>query len=178
MIANRIQDFVESKHLLTPGHFGGRQRRSTTNALTRLTTWIKSKWRENEVVRALFVDVQETFPTVHPTHMVSTLSSVGIWPSICNLIQNYLTSFSTIIAFGEYKSAPESLTIGLLQGSPLLVILYIIYNSSLLHQSSDFKDTIALGFINDVAFATAAHSNKEVVDNLQILASQEIQWGK
>lgn len=43
MLANRICDFVETNHLLNQGHFDGRQLRSTTKALTPLTSWIKSK---------------------------------------------------------------------------------------------------------------------------------------
>lgn len=178
MLANRLRDFAESNHLLNPGHFGGRQRRSTTDALVYLTTWIKAKLKESKYVGALFVDVQAAFPTVHPSCLAATLNSIGVCPAICALISNYLSDCSTTISFGDFESSPKSLTIGLPQGSPLSVILYIIYNSSLLDQASDMPDTISLGFINDVDFVTAAHSAKEVVDKLQILASCELRWGK
>lgn len=178
MLANRIRDHVESNSRLHPGHFGGRRRRSTTDALLHLTSWIKSKWRESKFVGALFVDVQAAFPTVHPSRMVSTLSKMGVCPSICLLIEDYLSQRSTTISFGDYESPPKSLTIGLPQGSPLSVILYIIYNSSLLEQSFDIPDTISLGFIDDVAFVTAANSAVEVADKLQVLASRELRWGK
>lgn len=156
MLANHVRDFVKTKHLLHPGHFGGRQSRSTTDALIYLTSWIKAKWRENKVVGALFVDVQAAFPMVHPDRMVATLTSLGVFPALCNLIQDYLNARSTTISFGEFESEPKSLTIGLPQGLPLSVILYIIYNTSLLQQSSAIPNTIALGFIDDVAFATTA----------------------
>lgn len=177
MLANRLRDYVETNHLLHPGHFGGRQRRSTTDALIYLTSWIKAKWRENKYVGALFVDVQAAFPTVHPARMISTLTTMGVCPALCDLIQDYLSARSTTISFGEFESEPKALSIGLPQGSPLSVILYIIYNSSLLHQSSDIPDTIPLGFIDDVAFATAAFSTHEVVDKLQVLAQRELRWG-
>lgn len=178
MVACRLRDFVESRHLLHPGHYGGRQRRSTTDALTHLTTWTKARWRENKFVGALFVDVQAAFPTVHPTRMVSTLTSMGVCPALVSLIGDYLSNRSTTIAFGDFESEPKTLSIGLPQGSPLSVILYIIYNSSLLEQSSGIPDTISLGFIDDVAFATSARSPDELVDKLQILASRELRWGK
>lgn len=178
MLANRIRDHVESKSCLHPGHFGGRRRRSTTDALIHLTSWTKSKWREGKFVGALFVDVQAAFPTVHPARMVSTLSGMGICPSVCRLVQDYLANRSTTISFGDFESTPKPLTIGLPQGSPLSVILYIIYNSSLLEQSFDIPDTISLGFIDDVAFVTAASTAEEVTDKLQILASRELRWGK
>lgn len=156
VIANRIRDHVESTAQLNPGHIGGRQRRSTTDPLLHLTSWIKSKWRENKYVGALFVDVQAAFPTVHPARMVSTLASMGVCPSMCRLFDDYLSHQSATISFGDFKSPPKSLTIGLPQGSPLSVILYVIYNSSLLGQSIDVPDIISLGFIDNVAFVTAA----------------------
>lgn len=178
MISNQVRDFVKSHSIFHPGHFGGRQRRSTTDALTHLTSWIKTKWRKNKYIGALFVGVQAAFPTVHPTRMVSTLTTMGVCPSVCLLIQDYLADRFLTISFGDYKSPPKKLTIGLPQGSPLLVILYIIYNSSLLDQSMDVPDTISLGFIDNVAFATAARSTNEVTNKLQLLASQELRWGK
>ncbi|KAG0141910.1 hypothetical protein CROQUDRAFT_98151 [Cronartium quercuum f. sp. fusiforme G11] len=62
------------------------------------------------------------------------------------------------IALGDYTSPPKSLNIGLPQGSPLSIILYILYNSSLLTQATDLCNTISLGFIDDMGFATA-HKN-------------------
>lgn len=39
-------------------------------------------------------------------------------------------------------------------------------------------NTISLGFIDDVAYATAATSADEINDKLQVLASRELRWGK
>lgn len=91
MIANRVKSHVEQNQLLHPGHYGCRQRRSTTDALIHLTTWIESKWRENKIVGALFVNIQAAFPTVHPARMIATLKSMGVCPALCNLIRNYLS---------------------------------------------------------------------------------------
>lgn len=109
MISNHIRNYVESHHLLHQGNYGGRQRRSTSDVLTHLTSWIKSKWRENKLIGALFVDVQAAFPTVHPHQMVATLENLGVCPSICGLIKDYITNRSTTIAFGEFESEPKPL---------------------------------------------------------------------
>lgn len=177
VLANRIRSFAETNNLLPPGHYGGRQKHSTTDALLHLTAWTKNKWREKKVVGVLFVDVQAAFPTVNPTRLCNTLEKMGFCPLITRLLFNYLSNRKTTINFGSFESEPKDLSIGLPQGSPLSVILYILYNSSLLEQIQDMQDTISLGFIDDVAFATAHTNLDKMVDNLQILARRELRWG-
>lgn len=101
------------------------------------------------------MDVKEAFPTVHPTRLVNILKKQDFFPTLTTLVRSYLHDRSTTITFGDYESRPKSLSIGLPQGSPLSVILYILYNSSLLNQAVDMKDTSSLVFIDDVAFVTA-----------------------
>lgn len=112
MISNRVKSHVKQNHLLNPGHYSGWQRLSTTYALLHLTSWIKLKWRENKVVGTFFVNVQAAFPTVYPARLISTLKTIGVFPALCNLINNYLSNRATTIAFGEFKSESKSLIIG------------------------------------------------------------------
>lgn len=67
--------------------------------------------------------------------------------------------------------------IGLPKGSPLSVILYIIYKSSLLQQTKGKESIIAMGFINNVAFLTVSKTHEEVVLTLQSLAEKELEGG-
>lgn len=157
-LAHRLKAQAESRGILPPGHYGGRQQRSTEDALTHLTSWTKNQWAKGKFVGALFVDVKAAFPTVNPTRLINTLRRQGFCPTLTNLVLSYLTDRSTTITFGDFESDPKPLAIGLPQGSPLSVILYILYNSSLLTQAGDMMDTSSLGFIDDVAFITADKS--------------------
>lgn len=177
LIANRMKTQAESTGILPSGHYGGRPQRSTEDALTHLTTWTKNHWARGKFVGALFVDVKAAFPTVNPTCLADTLTKQGFAPGIVRLILAYLTSRSTTIMFGDFESLPKPLPIGLPQGSPLSVILYILYNSSLLMQAGDMPDTSSLGFVDDVAFLTADRSLNTVCNRLQILANRELAWG-
>ena len=104
------------------------------------------------------VDVQDVFPTVNPQRLVDTLRRQGFCIPLINLITSYLDGRSTTIAFEDYESEPKKLNTGLPQGSPLSVILYILYNTSLLTQAVDLLETSSLGFIDDMAFITADKS--------------------
>lgn len=177
VIANRLKVRAEIEHILPQGHYGGRPQRSTEDALTHLTAWTKKQWSRGRYVGALFVDVKAAFPTVNPTRLTDTLRRQGFCPSLINLVASYLSGRSTTIAFGDFESEPKDLRIGLPQGSPLSVILYILYNSSLLTQACNIPETTSLGFIDDVAFVTADKSLNAVRRRLQILANRELQWG-
>lgn len=176
-IADRMQRYAEANNCLPEGHYGGRARRSTTDALLNLTVWTKNQWALGKVVGALFVDVKAAFPTVDPTRLTHTLDKLGYCPSLTRLITNFLSQRKTTFQLGDYRSEPKQLTIGLPQGSPLSVILYILYNSSLLRQVEGSESSIAMGFIDDVAFLTARDSHQEVKTTLQDLATKELLWG-
>lgn len=76
--------------------------------------------------------------------------------------------------FGDFESEPKPLTIGLPQGSPLSVILYILYNYSLLMQVSEMPDTSSLGLIDNVAFSTADKTINTVRRRLQMLLRPDV----
>lgn len=177
-LADRLQTFAKTNSLLPGGHYGGRARRSTTDALLNLTLWPKNQWAKGKVVGALFVNVKAAFPTVNPDRMTHTLRQMGYCPAMNNLITNFLHRRLTTFQLGDYRSDPKQLTIGLPQGSPLSVILYILYNSSLLRQAEGEEATIAMGFIDDVAFLTAQDNHDDVQRSLQQLANKELAWGK
>lgn len=178
VIADRFKHHAEVSSIIPPGHYGGRPQRSTEDALTHFTTWTRNQWARGKYVGALFVDVKATFPTVNPCRLADTLRRQGFFPSLILLVSSYLSQRSTTLAFGDFESEPKQLDIGLPQGSLLSVILYILYNSSMLPQAYDFLDTSSLGFTDYVAFITADKSLNTVRRRLQILANRELEWGK
>lgn len=177
-IADRLQAFAEHHSLLPEGHYGGRAKRSTTDALLNLTVWTKNQWAKGNTVGALFVDVKAAFPTVDPLRMTHTLRELGYCPFLIKLISNFLSHRKTTFQLGDYRSDPKQLTIGLPQGSPLSVILYILYNSPLLRQVEGYDNAKSMGFIADVAVLTAHKSVESVTASLQSLADRELAWGK
>lgn len=109
------------------------------------------------MVGALFADVKSVFPSVHHLKLLDTLAKKGINSEILNIINNFLSSRKTNIAFNGYKSEAFDLTHGLPQGSPLSPLLYLIYNTTLLEISDRTEHAEALGFINDVIMLTSAN---------------------
>lgn len=125
----------------------------------------------------LFFDVKTAFLPVEPHGLQDTLHWKGFYISFVNLISYNLTGFLTLISFGDYESNSKVLSIGIPQQSPLLVILYVLYNLSLIPQALKLPNTPSINFIDDVASMTADKSISTVQCHLQIPENQEMEWG-
>jgi hypothetical protein len=79
----------------------------------------------------------------------------------------------------DFTSTPFELKGGLPQGSPLLPILYIIYNSSLLiNNSLDLnQDSISLGFIDNVTHLVANKDIGIATQKLEHEGERSLLWG-
>lgn len=107
-LADQIQSQAKTQQVLPEGHYGGRAKHSTTEALLDLTVWTKNQWALGKVVGALFVDVKAAFPTVDPRHMTDTLGKMGYCDSLTRLIASFLSPRLTTFQLGEYWSDPRS----------------------------------------------------------------------
>lgn len=97
-----------------------------------------------------------------------------------SMIQGFLSERSTNLKLQDYLSITFECKDGLPQGSPLSVILYIIYNSPLLYCLSPSLNAkeLSLGFINDVIYVVALKSLEENTTHLQDLAAKSLKWAK
>lgn len=180
LITRRITHWAETNGVLAPGHMGGRRQHSTDDAFVIFTSWIYHKWREGKVVSGLFLDVKSAYPSVHKRRLADTLRKKKCPEYIVQQIETYLENRTTDLRLQDFLSEKFNVEDGLPQGSPLSVILYIIYNSTLLiNLDVDVKsDKISLGFIDDITHLVA---NKDVdlnVMDLEEEGERALEWGR
>jgi hypothetical protein len=157
ILARQLTAWAEKSGVLAEGHFGGRKGSGTEDALFAFEHWVKAKWREGKVVTALFLDVKSAYPSVHPTRLINYLFHLKCPTYLVLIIADFLKDRSTTIKLDDFTSSAFPIGIGLPQGSPLSVILYILYNNSLLTKSfSTALDTVSLGYVDDVVHLVAA----------------------
>ncbi|KAI7948635.1 hypothetical protein MJO29_010300 [Puccinia striiformis f. sp. tritici] len=179
VIADRLTFWAESNDILPEGHVGGRRGKCGEDAMVALTSWVRRKWREGKVVTALFLDVKSAYPSVHPKRLVSLLRQKGCPTYLWKIIAAFLSDRSTKLRLADYLSDTFQIAQGLPQGSPLSVILYILYNSDLLTKDFSFdKDQVSLGFIDDVVHLTARSSLEQASADLALQGSRSLEWGK
>ncbi|MBW0590791.1 hypothetical protein O181_130506 [Austropuccinia psidii MF-1] len=133
-----------------------------------LSSWIHHKWREKKIVIGTFLDVKSAYPMVHKKRLIHLLIAQNCPPYLYLIIDSFLTDRTTKLCLDQYISHEFNIPTGLPQGSPLSVILYLLYNSDLLIPGppSLAKDTTSIAYVDDVTHLLAANSLKEGMEEL------------
>ncbi|KAA1096470.1 hypothetical protein PGT21_050035 [Puccinia graminis f. sp. tritici] len=178
LLARRLTAWAEDSGVLAEGHFGGRKGSGTEDALFALEHWVKAKWKEGKVVAGLFLDVKSAYPSVHPARLIQYLFELKCPTYLVLIIEDFLRDRSTTIRLDDFVSEALPITIGLPQGSPLSVILYILYNNSLLNQFfSTSLDSVSIGYVDDVVHLVADRSAETAKKRLTEEGCRSLKWG-
>ncbi len=175
-----MTDTLEANGCLPEHHYGGRAGRCTVDLLLQLTQTIKDAWRRKQVVSVLYLDVSQAFPNVAHERLLERMEVMGLSNVVVSWTESFLSGRTTSLAFDDYTSEPVQVPTGVPQGSPLSIILYLIYSSSLLEIGSDIKEKNdkIYGFIGDMALVAVSNSMAENINKLQKLAMEGLTWAK
>ncbi|MBW0500971.1 hypothetical protein O181_040686 [Austropuccinia psidii MF-1] len=134
-----------------------------------LSTWIHHKWREKKLIVGAFLDVKSAYPTVYRERLIHSLRIKSFPPYLYLIIDSFLANRSTKIWLDKYTLQEFKIPNGLPQGSPLLVTLYLLYNSNLLIPGppSLVKEAISLAYVDDVTHLLAETSLKKGLKQLE-----------
>lgn len=180
VLTRRIAHWAETHQAIARGHMGGRRQHSTDDAFVILTSWIHQKWREGKIVTGLFLDVKSAYPSVHKTRLLHVLRTKNCSGYLVKQIDSFLDNRSTNLRLQDFLSNKFEISDGLPQGSPISVILYILYNSLLLIDDglSLQKDKISLAFIDDVSHIVAHKDIDMNILELEEEGDRSLEWGR
>ena len=107
-------------------------------------------------VRLLFIDYSSAFNTVVPSRLATKLHDLGLNPSMCAWILDFLTSKPQFVRAGGHTSHPLVLNTGVPQGCVLSSLLYSLYTQDCAdrHNSNTIvnfvDDTVVVGPIANI----------------------------
>lgn len=179
LLTRRLSYWAETNCILAEGHNGGRRQHSTEDAFVTLTTWIKHKWRLGMIVSGLFLDVKSAYPSVHHKRLIDTLRKKECPEYLVRLIQQFLTDRTTSLRLENFNSQDFMMENGLPQGSPISVMLYLIYNSNLLIDKpiSLTSQRISIGFLDDITHLVANADVEQNIVDLEAEGRRSLRWG-
>lgn len=128
VIFKHIMNFLESNNLLSNFQHGFRRGFSTVTQLIAFSHDISMNLDAVYQIDAIFIDFSKAFDTVIHSKLLHKLNKILNNPQLVHWISCFLSNRSQFVCFDSIASSPAQITSGVLQGSilgPLLFLLYV-----------------------------------------------------
>ncbi|BHF66188.1 hypothetical protein SprV_0200920400 [Sparganum proliferum] len=141
IIFNEILDFCLANRLLSSSQHGFLPERSCETCHLAFLNLITSLRNERQSVVVIYFDLSKAFDKLPYRRLLVKLEALGIRPPLLDFIRSYLSKRYQKVMVGNSYSTPHSTSSGVLQGTvlgPLLFLLYINDISTELGNSQTF----------------------------------------
>ena len=168
LVANRINIWVESNHILNNEQSGFRKNRSTIDHLFQFSQMYTECKNRKRIMQAIFLI--KAFDKINHTYLLYKLHKLNFPPYLLNIIKSYITNRQYFIIHEQFQSQYSILKAGVPQGSCLSPILFGLYVCDIPKDQtcklSQFADDIAIYVLN----------NKKKHKKLQDYANRIVDW--
>lgn len=174
MINRRLTWFLEKNKITCKEQSGSRKGRSTSDALTQLTSHIEKSFKEKKHTTTVFFDLEKAYDTVWRSEILISIHKMGLRGNLPMFIQNFLTSRKFCVRVGAEKSEFVEQEEGLPQGSVLSPTLFSIAINDITKQlEPDVNSTL---YVDDFTIYKSAHSEAHSTRVLQNTINRLEQW--
>ena len=111
----------------------------------KLASVIKSARRNKRALAVSWLNIANAYGSVHHSLIQFSLAHYHTPPEFCRLLQSWYTGLSATISTEEWFTDPVPLNIGVYQGDPLSVVIFLTVMNTLsdaLHSRSDLGFTL------------------------------------
>ena len=146
VVANYIVDFLESNNILYEHQYGFRKGHFTNHAVITLIERVAKTLDTGKIVVGVYLDIRKAFDAINHPILLRKLYSLGIRGNLYTWIKSYLTNRSQFVMYNNTKSETKFITHGVLQGSILGPLFFIVFMNDFSRKSNILFSTL---FAND-----------------------------
>jgi len=172
LFITRIQPILQSTHIIPEHQFGFRRKHPTIEQVHRITNIIH-RAIENKYCTAAFLGISQTFDKVWHEGLLYKLSTF-LPDNMYRILQSYLMNRYFRTKYREAYSSLRQILAGVLQGSVLGPLLYLIYTADL----PTLVNSTTATFADDTAILTVHEDPTMAVHRLQMHLNKIQSWLK
>jgi len=159
IISHQLINFLIKSDFFYDKQFGFLPGRSTNQAVLQIINFISSAWNDNKIVGGIFLDIQKAFDSINHKILFDKLENAGIRGIALDWFKSYMQNRKQRVKVGQFLSNNiRNIDLGVLQGSILGVILFLIYINDIFQASSLFS----ILFADDISSLGAKNNFEEL----------------
>ena len=174
IINRKIWGCDEFSKSISDRQYGFRKERSTGDLLTLLSDSWSTTIRNFGETFAVALDISKAFDRVWHKALISKLPSYGFYPSLCNLISDFLSGRSIAVMVEGHRSSFKSINSGVPQGSVLSPTLFLIFINDLL--SCTISDIHS--YADDTTLHYSLPHNKNTLTQAELAVARETAYAQ
>lgn len=152
-------------NLIYDHQFGFRPKSGTENATIEMTNLITKAIDQNKIVTGIFMDLKKAFDIVNHDLLLEVLHKYGVRGNTLKLFTNYLEERFQVVKIGSSRSSKAPIKAGVVQGSCLGPLLYLIFINAI--GSLKLMGKLFL-FADDAVLINLHESRESMVESIKI----------
>ena len=173
-VYSSVYDFLDEKNFFSNRQFGFRKHYNTTHNVLNMMNMVTESFMNKKVCSVVLLDIRKAFDLVDREILLSKLYHYGIRGVLLDWFKSYFNGRAQKVYFsGEYSTTLEDIVIGILQGSCLGVLLFIIFINDL---EASCREAIFNLFCDDTLLYLASENFRSLIEKLNEVLPMAVSW--